>query len=125
MRMIKGLTVKQWLKILGLPALIAAEFALILAFSGDVVDTAAFMAIVFVFSICVAVYISSAVNAYHEFRGERMSREDMETEIKQLKEDLRRCCVYAVRTRKDLDEVRIELEKIRIMDLRKMARDKE
>lgn len=126
MRTIKGLTVKQWLKILGLPALIAAEFALILAFSGDVVDTAAFMAIVFVFSICVAVYVTSGVNAYHEFRGDRMSREDMEKALKLLKCELDYHRGTVAQTRKDfwyeLEKIRMDLRRI---DHREMVRDKE
>lgn len=120
MRTIKGLTVKQWLQILGLPVLIAAEFALILAFSGDVANTAAFMVGLFVFSICLASYISSAVNAYHEYRGERMSREDMEKALKLLKCELNYYHSAVTQTRKDF---RYELEKIRF-DLRRM-RDKE
>lgn len=88
MRTIKGLTVKQWFRILGLPAIIAAEFALILALSGDVANTVAFMGFVFVLSVCVAVYVTSGVNAYHEWRGERMSREEMETELKLIKIEL-------------------------------------
>lgn len=129
MRTIKGLTVKEWLKILGLPALIAAEFAILLAFSGDVANAAAIVVVVFAFSICLAVYIQSAVNAYHECRGERMSREDMEKTLKLLKHEWAFFREYNARIRKDLSEVQIELEKtrtdLRRIDLRDMVRDKE
>ena len=129
MRTIKGLTVNQWAKILGVPAVIAAEFALLLAFSGDVANTAAFMVVIFVFSICLAVYIQSAVNAYHECRGERMSREEMEKTLKLLKHEWVFFREYNARIRKDLGEVQIELEKtrtdLRRIDLRDMVRDKE
>lgn len=124
MRTIKGLTAKQWLRLLGLPALIAVESALILALSGDGANTFAFMVVVFVFSVCVAVYVTSAVNAYHEWRGDRMSYEEMETRLKQLE---RRFDYYRgniSKTRNDINEVWYELEKTR-MDLRRMARDKE
>lgn len=126
MRTIKGLTIKQWSNILGLPALIAAEFALIMALSGDVANTAAFMVGLFVFSICLASYISSAVNAYHEYRGERMSRKDMEKALKLLKCELDYHRGTVAQTRKDF---RYELEKIRMdlrrIDLREKERDKE
>lgn len=126
MRTIKGLTVKQWSTILGLPALIAAEFALILAFSGDVANTAAFMVCLFVFSICLASYISSAVNAYHEYRGERMSRKEMETRLKLLKCELDYYHSAVTQTRKDfwyeLEKIRMDLRRI---DLREKERGKE
>lgn len=126
MRTIKGLTVKEWLKILGLPALIAAEFVILLAFSGDVANAAAIAAVVFAFSICLAVYIQSAINAYHECRGERMSREDMEKALKLLKCELDYHRGTVAQTRKDfwyeLEKIRADLRRI---DLRDMVSDKE
>lgn len=121
MRTIKGLTIKQWWKILGLPVLIAAEFAIILALSEDVANVAALMGVVFVFSVCVSVYVAAAANAYHEFRGERMSRKDMEKALKLLKCELDYHRGTVAQTRKDF---RYELEKIRI-DLRRMESGKE
>lgn len=128
-RLIKGLTIKQWWKIFSVPVLIAAYFALMSILCMDVVDGGVLAILVFVLSMCIGLYVASVKNLYHEWRGERMSRENMETEIKQLKEELRYCRGYAAKTRRDLDEVWMELEKtrmdIRRIDHREMVRDKE
>ncbi len=123
-RLIKGLTIKQWWKIFSVPVLIAAYFAVMSILCMDVVDGGVLALLVFVLSMCIGLYVASVKNLYHEWRGEKMSFKDVETELKQLKRGLDYYRDYNARIRKDLDEVWIELEKTR-MDLRRMERGKE
>lgn len=124
MRTIKGLTIKQWWVIFSVPALIAAYFAVMSILCMDVVDGGVLALLVFVLSMCIGLYVASVKNLYHEWRGEKMSREDMEKTLKLLKHEWLFFREYNARIRKDLDEVWIELEKTR-MDLRRMERGKE
>lgn len=128
-RLIKGLTIKQWWTIFSIPVLIAAYFAVMSILCMDVVKGGVLALLVFVLSMCIGLYVASVKALYHQWRGERMSREDMEKALKLLKHEWAFFREYNARIRKDLGEIQIELEKtrtdLRRIDLRDMVRDKE